>query len=63
MVDIGNYNELEVARAVEFGVYLNSEDGEILLPNKYVPENIKPGDMLRVFVYRDSDDRMIATTL
>ena len=63
MVDIGNYNELEVARAVEFGVYLNSEDGEILLPNKYVPENIKPGDMLRVFVYRDSEDRMIATTL
>ena len=63
MVEIGNYNELEVAKFVEFGVYLDSEDGEILLPLKYVPENIELGDKLNVFIYRDSEDRMIATTL
>lgn len=63
MVDLGNYNELEIAREVDFGVYLTSEDGDILLPGKYVPEGAKIGDKLRVFVYRDSEDRMIATTL
>ena len=63
MVSIGNYNELEVAKFVDFGVYLDSEDGEILLPLKYVPENIALGDKLEVFIYRDSEDRMIATTL
>ena len=63
MVSIGNYNELEVAKFVDFGVYLDSEDGEILLPIKYVPENLELGDKLNVFIYRDSEDRMIATTL
>lgn len=63
MVDIGDYNELEVAKEVDFGVYLDSDDGEILLPLKYVPEGTRPGDTLRVFVYRDSEDRLIATTL
>ncbi|MFC5271798.1 S1 RNA-binding domain-containing protein [Adhaeribacter terreus] len=63
MVAIGNYNELEVAKFVDFGVYLDSEDGEILLPLKYVPENLELGDKLNVFIYRDSEDRMIATTL
>ncbi|TPE43733.1 CvfB family protein [Pontibacter mangrovi] len=63
MVDLGNYNELEIAREVDFGVYLTSEDGDILLPGKYLPEGAKVGDKLRVFVYRDSEDRIIATTL
>lgn len=63
MVDLGNYNELEIAREVDFGVYLTSEDGDILLPGKYVPEGARVGDTLRVFVYRDSEDRIIATTL
>lgn len=63
MVEIGNYNELEIVRQVEFGVYLGSEDGDILLPGKYVPLDARVGDKLRVFVYRDSEDRMIATTL
>ncbi|WP_266202918.1 CvfB family protein [Pontibacter kalidii] len=63
MVDLGNYNELEIAREVDFGVYLSSDDGDILLPGKYLPEGAKVGDKLRVFVYRDSEDRMIATTL
>jgi uncharacterized protein len=63
MVDIGDFNELEVAREVDFGVYLDSDDGDILLPRKYVPQDARPGDTLRVFVYRDSEDRIIATTL
>lgn len=63
MVELGNYNELEIAREVDFGVYLTSEDGDILLPAKYVPEGAKVGDFVRVFVYRDSEDRMIATNL
>jgi len=63
MVDLGNYNELEIAREVDFGVYLTSEDGDILLPKKYLPEGAKVGDFVRVFVYRDSEDRVIATNL
>ncbi len=63
MVDLGNYNELEIAREVDFGVYLTSEDGDILLPSKYVPKGAKVGDKVRVFVYRDSEDRVIATNL
>lgn len=50
MVDLGNYNELEIAREVDFGVYLTSDDGDILLPGKYLPEGAKVGDKLRVFV-------------
>ncbi|WP_220463953.1 CvfB family protein [Adhaeribacter radiodurans] len=63
MVAIGDYNELEIAKEVDFGVYLDSDDGEILLPAKYVPDDARVGDRLRVFIYRDSEDRMIATTL
>jgi predicted RNA-binding protein (virulence factor B family) len=63
MVAIGDYNELEIIKEVDFGVYLDSEDGEILLPTKYLPANYRIGDTLRVFVYRDSEDRIIATTL
>jgi predicted RNA-binding protein (virulence factor B family) len=63
MLALGDYNELEVARAVDFGLYLTSDDGDLLLPGKYVPEGTQIGDKLRVFVYRDSEDRLIATTL
>ncbi|QIL77126.1 MULTISPECIES: S1 RNA-binding domain-containing protein [Hymenobacter] len=63
MLALGDYNELEVARAVDFGLYLTSDDGDLLLPIKYVPEGTQIGDRLRVFVYRDSEDRLIATTL
>jgi len=49
---------------VEFGVYLDGgSDGEILLPTRYVPENCQIGDTLSVFIYTDSEDRLIATTL
>src|SRR5688500_13543791 len=63
MVAIGDYNDLEIIKQVDFGVYLDSEDGEILLPAKYLPARYQLGDRLRVIVYRDSEDRIIATTL
>lgn len=64
MIDIGRYNKLEVAKEVEFGVYLYGDeiDEEILLPLKHVPKNCKVGDLLDVFIYMDSEDRIIATT-
>ncbi len=62
-MQIGVYHELEVGKEVDFGFYLNSEVGEILLPTKYVPEGLKVGDKINVFIYRDSEDRIIATTL
>lgn len=63
MLKIGSYNELVVERVVDFGLYLNPKPDEVLLPLKYVPENTRPGDSLRVFVYTDSEDRPVATTL
>ncbi|ELR68807.1 nucleic acid-binding OB-fold domain protein [Fulvivirga imtechensis AK7] len=62
-MEIGKYYELEVAKEVDFGVYLNSELGEILLPLKYVPEGTQVGDRLTVFLHKDSEDRLLATTL
>ena len=63
-VELGKYNQLEVVKAVDFGVYLNGgDDGEILLPSRYVPEECKPGDVLNVFIYLDNEERLIATTL
>ncbi len=63
-VELGKYNQLEVVKEVDFGVYLEGgEEGEILLPARYVPEGTKPGDMLNVFIYLDIEERIIATTL
>lgn len=63
-VALGKYNQLEVVKTVDFGVYLNGgDDGEILLPARYVPEGCKPGDMLNVFIYLDNEERLVATTL
>lgn len=63
MAEIGKYNTLKVVKTVEFGVYLNGGgQGEILLPTRYVPENIAVNDELEVFIYLDSEDRIIATT-
>ena len=63
-IQLGKYNRLEVVKEVDFGVYLNGdEDGEILLPTRYVPEGCQPGDVLDVFIYLDMDERLIATTL
>lgn len=63
-VKLGKYNQLEVVKEVDFGVYLDGgDDGEILLPTRYVPEGCKPGDVLNVFLYLDNEERLIATTL
>lgn len=63
-IKLGEYNFLEVVKEVDFGVYLDGgEDGEILLPMRYVPQGCKPGDVLNVFIYLDMDERLIATTL
>ena len=63
MANIGKYNTLKVIKKVDFGVYLDGEkEGEILMPIRYVPEGCEPGDEVEVFVYLDSEDRIIATT-
>jgi predicted RNA-binding protein (virulence factor B family) len=63
MIKIGDYNELQVIEKVDFGVYLGSPEDKILLPKKYANEGTEIGDNVRVFIYRDSEDRIIATTL
>ncbi len=61
---IGEYNNLKVLRFTSVGIFLGDQDGnDILLPNKYVPERISIDDEIKVFVYKDSEDRPIATTL
>ncbi|RXE71511.1 GntR family transcriptional regulator [Muribaculaceae bacterium Isolate-002 (NCI)] len=63
MIQIGRYNNLKVVKIVDFGLYLDGgDDGEILLPARYITELPQPGDEMNVFVYRDSEDRLIATT-
>lgn len=63
MLEIGKINELKVVKEVDFGIYLDGgEYGEILMPKRYVPKDCKPEDLLKVFIYRDSEDRLIATT-
>ena len=63
MVNLGDYNILKVVNRVDFGIYLDGgDDGEILMPARYVPQGVEPGDDLNVFIYLDSEDRPIATT-
>ena len=63
MADIGKFNQLSVIAHTANGVYLDGGDlGEILLPNRYVPETCELDDVLDVFVYADSLDRLVATT-
>lgn len=63
MAEIGKLNNLIALKNVEFGVYLDGEElGEILLPKKYIHNDLSPGDVIEVFIYRDSENRLIATT-
>ena len=63
MATIGQLNRLRVVRDAPPGFYLDGQElGEILLPRRYIPARLKPGDELEVFVYRDSEDRLVATT-
>jgi hypothetical protein len=63
MAQIGRHSSLTVLHSTPHGVYLSGgEHGEILLPNRYIPKGTSIGDALDVFVYRDSEDRLVATT-
>lgn len=65
MIKVGRFNELEVVKFVDFGVYLAEHAQavtKILLPRKYVPEDLELGDKIKVFIYLDSEDRLVATT-
>lgn len=63
MISIGQTYELEVVKAVDFGFYLDADElGEVLLPVKYAPPGTSVADVLKVFVYLDSDGRLVATT-
>lgn len=59
---LGEKQVLTVVKKVSFGVYLGNDEQRVLLPKKQVPEGIEPGDPVEVFLYKDSDDRLIATT-
>ncbi len=65
MIRLGEIQTLQVVKKVEFGVYLgdgHNKEERVLLPKKQVPEGTQTGDEMEVFVYRDSKDRLIATT-
>ena len=64
MIKLGEKQKLLVVKKVEFGIYLaekKEDETRVLLPKKQVPENVKVGDMLEVFLYKDSKDRLIST--
>ena len=64
MIKLGDYNTLKIVKSVDFGMYLDGgDDGEILLPTRYVPEGAKVGQKIEVFLYLDQDEKLIATTL
>lgn len=62
MIELGKKQKLSIVKKVEFGAYLGSEEEKVLLPIKQVPEGAGIGDELEVFIYKDSKDRLIATT-
>ena len=65
MIRLGKIQELEIKRFASVGAYLNDENGkddDVLLPKKQVPDGAKVGDKVKVFVYRDSKDRIISST-
>lgn len=63
MIEIGKYNTLKIDRDTKVGLFLTDGNADILLPNKYVPEEYEIGDEIAVFVYLDHEERPIATTL
>ena len=62
MIELGKTQCLNIVKVTDFGVYLGTEEDKVLLPKKQVPDDVEVGDALTVFVYRDSSDRLIATT-
>jgi predicted RNA-binding protein (virulence factor B family) len=62
MIRIGQFNRLRVSKLLNFGAYLTDGTEEILMPTKFIPEELKEGDSIRVFLYHDNEGRPIATT-
>lgn len=62
MIKVGEYNVLKVLRFTEFGAFLDDADKGILLPKRFMPNGLKEGDDIKVFVYHDGEDRLITTT-
>ena len=61
MIEIGRYNALKILRDTDPGLFLgDSEDNEVLLPNRYVPNTFEIDDVLEVFVYLDNEERLVA---
>ncbi|MES2389463.1 MAG: S1-like domain-containing RNA-binding protein [Bacteroidota bacterium] len=63
MPDLGYPSRLQIIKHLDFGMYLQAGEDEILIPTQYIPEGVQIGDYIDVFLYRDSEDRVIATTL
>lgn len=64
MFNLGVKNTLRILRGTSVGMYLGDDEGnDVLLPKKYIPDDVIVGDDIEVFIYRDSEDRIIATTL
>ena len=62
-IQLGKFNTLEIVKEVDFGQYLNGGDlGEILLPKRYIDPSLREGDVIHVFLYLDSEERLVATT-
>ena len=62
MLLIGNHNNLKISRINAKGAFLGSDEGEILLPGRLMPKGAEPGNIIKVFVYVDSEERLTATT-
>ncbi|HEX8676765.1 MAG TPA: S1-like domain-containing RNA-binding protein [Segetibacter sp.] len=62
MIKVGDYNVLKVLREADFGFYLDDGAEGVLLPKRFVPEGLKVGHEIKVFIYHDSEGRLIATT-
>ncbi|MCD8102766.1 MAG: S1-like domain-containing RNA-binding protein [Alistipes sp.] len=62
MIEAGTYHTLTVSRISDFGLYLTDGESEVLLPNRYVSLEDNVGDQKKIFVYHDSEDRLVATT-
>ena len=62
MVQAGSYHTLKVVKRLDFGIYLDGDGTEILMPTRFVPKGVEEGDELTVFVYHDNEGRPIATT-
>ncbi len=62
MIKVGDYNTLKVIRAVDFGFYLDDGQEGILLPKRFIPAGLVIGDEVKVFIYHDSESRLLATT-